>query len=302
MGREQRERYRRRYENSFDLLTDESYNQWRELRAKLDRQVIESGGTCPCHGACSCSCRGVGFCDCLGPILSSPIPPPTANATVPSQSPVADAHQPSPRQQPKEYTISTATGDIFIDQDLCSIMLQPATANRGEGRKRRQSLDPGNKCITGKVFLDALRAETERKEREEKEKEEKKRERVRLAEEKKKKAEEKRQKAQEKKEKNKKKKEEKKKIAPKRKGIGKTKVAAKKTKIDDLLTEKESYSCMVCEGKYVEEDPDEWVECDFCDSWFHVRCTNLPVLDALDENIDFTCSFCVDKGFPSHVF
>lgn len=54
-------------------------------------------------------------------------------------------------------------------------MLKPASATRGgKGKTRWHQLDPGNQCITGKVFLDAIRAEAETKEREKEEKEGKK--------------------------------------------------------------------------------------------------------------------------------
>lgn len=70
-------------------------------------------------------------------------------------------------------------------------MLKPASATRGgKGKTRWHQLDPGNQFNTGKVFLDAIHAEAETKEREKEEKEGKKREKARLAEEKKKKAEE----------------------------------------------------------------------------------------------------------------
>lgn len=104
---------------------------------------------------------------------------------------IGHSHSPLTATSPKEYTISRPTGDVVIDQDLCSIMLKPASATRGgKGKTRWHQLDPGNQCITGKVFLDAIRAEAETKEREKEEKEGKKREKARLAEEKKKKAEE----------------------------------------------------------------------------------------------------------------
>ena len=73
----------------------------------------------------------------------------------------------------------------------------------------------------------------------------------------------------------------------------------KKFMIDKLL-EQTSYTCRSCKVQYVEDDPYEWVEWDYCDSWFHVKCTGLPVLDELDENVDFTCHFCIDEGYPSH--
>lgn len=104
---------------------------------------------------------------------------------------IGHSHSPLTATSPKEYTISRPTGDVVIDQDLCSIMLKPASATRGgKGKTRWHQLDPGNQFNTGKVFLDAIRAEAETKEREKEEKEGKKREKARLAEEKKKKAEE----------------------------------------------------------------------------------------------------------------
>ena len=58
-------------------------------------------------------------------------------------------------------------------------MLQPRrNCNR---RKRAGSrLDPENKCITGRVFLEVFRSENERKENEKREKEEKRKERERV--------------------------------------------------------------------------------------------------------------------------
>ena len=160
--------------------------------------------------------------------------------------------------------ISTPTGDVVIDQDLCSIMLKPATVSRGGGKRRRLSLDPGNKCITGDIFLTAVRTENERKEKEKEEKERKKQERARLAEEKKKKAEEKKKKIQERKEANKKKREEKqlKDQKAKNKNVTKKKNNNKRFTIDKLL-EQTSYTCRSCKVQYVEDDPCEWVECDY---------------------------------------
>lgn len=168
IGREQRERFRCRYENGFDLQSDGLYNRWKMLRAKLDRQVMESGGNCPCNDTCDCSCRGVGlFCECVGSLACSlaslglrSLPNTSTSTTViPGQSLEGVATYCSPPGQPKEYRISTPTGDVVIDQDLCSIMLKPATVSRGGGKRRRLSLDPGNKCITGDIFLTAVRTE-----------------------------------------------------------------------------------------------------------------------------------------------
>ena len=140
-------------------------------------------------------------------------------ATVHSHSPLTATSQ-------KKYMISTPTGDVAIDQDLCSIMLKPASATRGgKGKTRRCQLDPGNQCITGKVFLDAIRAEAERKERE----------KARLAEEKKKKAKERKKKMEEKKEKNLKKKKK------KRDAKGKAKGPTSAKKEDRRATKQEGF-------------------------------------------------------------
>ena len=93
-------------------------------------------------------------------------------------SPSTFITSPSPHQGPNPYIISTPSGDVQIDKDLCSIMLKPITSCGGRKRTNR-SLDPGNKCITSKIFVDAIRSETNRKEKEEK------REKARIAAEKK---------------------------------------------------------------------------------------------------------------------
>ena len=319
LGREQRDHFRRRYENGFDVTTDHTYNRWRELRDLLDVEVTANGGSCPCQGACSCTCLGIGFCDCIGSVV--PLRP-TLHQPAVTLTPVSpEGHlskdpmpplTPSAIQSPKEYTISTPTGDVMIDEELCSIMLRPAAPSRGDGKKRRKSLDPGNRCITGHAFLEAIRSETERKEREEEEKKKKKRERQRLAEEKKKqteekkkKTEEKKKKAEEKKKEKEKKREEKEENARKRKAVEtkrRPKRAATRKTIELLAREGGGENlCRACNTQYVEDDDSEWVECDYCFSWFHVNCTGLPVLDGLDENVDYTCSSCIDLGYPSHV-
>ena len=67
--------------------------------------------------------------------------------------------------------------------------------------------------------------------------------------------------------------------------------------IEDLIEQRVTYSC----GKmYVEDDEEQWIECDVFDTWYHVRCTDLPVLGTFDENMDYTCAICVDQGFPSY--
>jgi flagellar biosynthesis GTPase FlhF len=75
----------------------------------------------------------------------------------------------------------------------------------------------------------------------------------------------------------------------------------KKRKAKPTDQELATYICEKCCKQYDDDlNDEEWVECDYCDKWFHVKCTDLPVLDALDENVDFTCQTCQDDGFPSH--
>ena len=73
-------------------------------------------------------------------------------------------------------------------------MLRPMREVRGTHKRQRSNLDPGNHCITGEVFFQAITSENERKRKAIEEKEEKRREKARLAAEKKRKIEEKKEK------------------------------------------------------------------------------------------------------------
>lgn len=74
----------------------------------------------------------------------------------------------------------------------------------------------------------------------------------------------------------------------------------KGTIVDAYLADVASYSCTKC-GKAYEKDVDYvWVKCDFCNGWFHLYYTDLPVLDDLGDNVDYTCEMCVAKRFPAH--
>ena len=168
-------------------------------------------------------------------------------------------------------------------------MLKPITSRGGRKRSNR-SLDPGNKCITSKIFVDAIRSEANRKEKEKEEKEEKKREKARISAEKRRKAEEKKEKRMKQKA-EKEKAEQKKKTATKESRKKKTTKGRKGRKsIENLVEQRVTYSCGSCNKMYDEDE--DWIECDFCDTWYHVRCTDLPVLDALDGNMDYTCYLC----------
>lgn len=198
------------------------------------------------------------------------------------------------------YKISTPSGDVEIDEDLCGIMLQPLRDVSGKRKRVARRLNPSNRCITSQVFLEALRSENERKEKEQKEKEEKKKERETAAAEKKKKAEERKERLKENAEKKKKMQEEKK----AKKGKGKKKAdksgAAKRRELTAMAEEKESYQCAKCAKSYNKDEDCSWIECDFCACWFHVRCTDLPVLDELGDSENYTCEVCMLTGYPSH--
>jgi hypothetical protein len=165
IGTADRDKFRKRYENGYDLTHDSLYNKWSEIFMKV--QDAKSGH-CPCYGACTCLCEGIGYCECVATITQQ-ISPSTPN-TLPSNN--------------HSYTISTPSGDVEVDEELCGIMLMPKKSANGS-KKVRRSLNPSNTCITGEVFLQALRSESERRGKELKEKEAKRKERKRKAEEKK---------------------------------------------------------------------------------------------------------------------
>ena len=59
---------------------------------------------------------------------------------------------------------------------------------------------------------------------------------------------------------------------------------------------KVSNECDKCGGLYVgDEDEPDWIACEECESWFHVRCTDIGGdVDGEDlENLDFFCESCI---------
>ena len=178
-------------------------------------------------------------------------------------------------------------------------MLNPITSRGGRKRSNR-SLDPGNKCITSKIFVDAIRSEANRKEKGKEEKEEKK---EREGQDSSRKKEKSRRKNVKKDETKSRKRKSRTKKDNSDKGVKKkktTKGRKGRKNIENLVEQRVTYSCGSCNKMYVEDEEEDWIECDFCDTWYHVQCTDLPVLDALDGNMDYTCAICVDQGFPSH--
>ena len=151
IGRKQRERFRRRLENGFDVTTDEVYNSWKAMIMQMERQK----GVCPKKSTCACSCQGLGFCDCLGQEVD-------LRESIKQSPPVTD---PPSILSPRTHAISKPSGDVIIEEDPCDIMLQPVQEVSARKRQRNKDLDPGNQCITGKVFLDAINSEKERKRR-----------------------------------------------------------------------------------------------------------------------------------------
>ena len=292
IGRTVREKFRRRFQNGYDVPGDHEYYVWRDMFVKLGGE--DDSGACPCKSACSCPCAGIGFCECFNGAATSPTVSSPVVRRVVQQDPL------TPPNATQPFKISTPSGDVQIDEELCSIMLQPMREVSGKRKRVARNLDPGNKCITGQVFLEALRSENARKEREQKEKEEKKKERARASAEKKKKAEEKKEKLKEKAEKKQEMEEKKKARKEKKKKSGAKNGAANRKKLAEIAEEKESYHFEKCSKAYVEDEDCSWIECDFCSAWFHVFCTDLPILDELDSSTDFTCEMCEAKGFRSH--
>ena len=170
IGRTERERFRRRFQNGYDVDGDHLYDTWRELFREIGGEKVN--GNCPCQSASLFSCEGIGFCDCLQiacPLLPA-MPSVQSAATSPVnvvQSAEVQVFPSPPSSEPSPYTISTPCGTVHIHEDLCSIMLDPrrktSTANRKRGNN---ALNPSNTCITGQLFVAALQSENKRKERE----------------------------------------------------------------------------------------------------------------------------------------
>lgn len=80
--------------------------------------------------------------------------------------------------------------------------------------------------------------------------------------------------------------------------IDHTKGNRKKKRKATHTTEQESENtqCKKCGRVYEKNGAEAWIECDYCEKWFHVLCTNLPVLDGLDDKVDFTGEHCVNEA------
>ncbi|KAL8587468.1 hypothetical protein ACOMHN_062201 [Nucella lapillus] len=84
----------------------------------------------------------------------------------------------------------------------------------------------------------------------------------------------------------------------KRKGKGKGKGKGKKTPQSESrsrsrspISEKSDEGQAVCR-RCGEPDGLNWVQCDICDEWFHIACTNIT--DSIDdlEDVQWICDFC----------
>ena len=249
IGRTERERFRWRFQNGYDVDGDHLYDTWQELFREIRGEKVN--GNCPCQSACLCSCEGIGFCDCLQmacPLLQTMLSVQPA-ATLPvNQSAEIQVFPSPPSSEPLPYTISTPCGTVHIDEDLCSIMLDPRRKTSTTNRKRRNNaLNPSNSCITGQLFVAALQSENKRKERERKEKEEKRKDRERMAVEKKKKAEERKEKMKAKAEEKKQREEEAKEKKKQEKEGEEWLTCKEKTAAAE---EKETYYCAKCGKDY----------------------------------------------------
>ena len=76
----------------------------------------------------------------------------------------------------------------------------------------------------------------------------------------------------------------------KRKNEKKGKRKGAKRKFDDY-EDNDVVRCGQCDEVY--DESEEWVQCDSCELWFHVRCTELSSFDLVDiEEIDWKCYVC----------
>ncbi len=66
---------------------------------------------------------------------------------------------------------------------------------------------------------------------------------------------------------------------------GKKKRAAKTSTA--ATQEPDSVHCGVCDELYKDDDAENWIGCDMCESWFHFWCVGLDQM--LTEDDDWTC-------------
>lgn len=129
IGKVERDKYRRMYEDDHSLLAGGNYIKWKKLVTALGGLRKVSG--CPCKTACSCSCSGFGFCDCLGcgvlPVKSM------QTATIKPSPLSGDTPGPS-------CIISTSSGDVQTAHDVHSVVAELVRDDSGT-QKRRQN-DP----------------------------------------------------------------------------------------------------------------------------------------------------------------
>ena len=140
IGRSERERLGRRFQNGYDIDGDPLYNTWRELFREITGDKVNA--KCPCQSTCHCYCEENGFCDCLQMgcplLLTMPSVPPAATPPVNvSQSAEVRVFPSSPSSKPSPYTISTPCGTVHIDEDLCS-MLDPKRNYRKQRKEKRK--------------------------------------------------------------------------------------------------------------------------------------------------------------------
>ena len=77
------------------------------------------------------------------------------------------------------------------------------------------------------------------------------------------------------------------KTSRKRKNEKKGKTKGAKRKFDDC-DDNDIFRCGQCDEVY--DESEEWVQCDSCELWFHVRCTELSTFVLVDiEELDWKC-------------
>lgn len=175
-----------------------------------------------------------------------------------------------------------------LSEDLCPIIKSVLTypqMKKSEGKKARKKINLPKHMTSGEA-LKVLEAQDIERRRKENVKEVNRVKRQKKIEGKENKENAENEKTKEKKEE----KQKSKKTTKKRKNDKKENRKGAKRKFDDYKDDN-VFRCGQCDEEY--DESEEWVKCDSCELWFHVRCTELSTFDLVDiEEIDWKCFVC----------
>eukprot|EP00112_Aurelia_sp_Birch-Aquarium-sp1_P022928 Seg664.1 transcript_id=Seg664.1/GoldUCD/mRNA.D3Y31 product="Jerky protein-like-like" protein_id=Seg664.1/GoldUCD/D3Y31 len=175
-----------------------------------------------------------------------------------------------------------------LSEDLCPIIKSVLTypqMKKSEGKKARKKINLPKHMTWGEA-LKVLEAQDIERRRKENVKEVNRVKRQKKIEGKENKENAENEKTKEKKEE----KQKSKKTTKKRKNDKKENMKGAKRKFDDYKDD-DVFRCGQCDEEY--DESEEWVKCDSCELWFHVRCTELSTFDLVDiEEIDWKCFVC----------